>query len=195
MALRYSDEELKEFRTLIEKKLAEAEEQLDLLENQITDTTENSNDDHGGDWVDDSAYSMDLEMLNNMANRQKKYIADLKAALVRISAKTYGVCMNTGELIDKRRLMAVPTTTKSLAAKGEEQKTSATKGRNMPKRPYIKSKEKKVTSVVKKSSKPKSAPLVDDFDDDDDDYMMDDAVGDVSLDDIDDPIDEDSYDD
>ncbi len=86
MALRYSDTELQEFKAIIDKRLVEAQEQLDLLENQIEETTENSNDDHGGDWVDDSAYSMDLEMLNNMANRQKKYISDLRAALVRISA-------------------------------------------------------------------------------------------------------------
>jgi len=38
-------------------------------------------------------------------------------ALVRIGNKTYGICRETGSLIAKERLMAVPHTTLSMAAK------------------------------------------------------------------------------
>lgn len=115
--IRYSDTDLEEFRLLIEKKLDTAQEQLESLKEQILEMSEKTGDDHGGDWVDDSSINNDMEMLNNMAIRQKKYVQDLNNALLRIKNKAYGVCVITGELIDKRRLMAVPTTTKSLSAK------------------------------------------------------------------------------
>jgi RNA polymerase-binding transcription factor DksA len=67
--------------------------------------------------MDDSSTNNDVEMLNNMAIRQRRFIQDLENALIRIQNKVYGVCTVTGELIDKKRLLAVPTTTKSLAAK------------------------------------------------------------------------------
>lgn len=51
------------------------------------------------------------------ANRQRKHVIDLQNALLRVHNKSYGICCITGELIDKRRLLAVPTTTKSLAVK------------------------------------------------------------------------------
>ncbi len=114
---RYSDEELEEFQAIIEKKIAQTEEQLESLQSQIIEISENTSDEHGGDWVDDSSINSDMEMLNNMAIRQQKYLQDLNNAMLRIRNKVYGVCVITGELIDKRRLMAVPTTTKSLTAK------------------------------------------------------------------------------
>lgn len=114
---RYSDEELEEFRVLIEKKIAQTTEQLESLQSQILEISENTGDEHGGDWVDDSSINNDMEMLNNMAIRQRKYLQDLTNAEMRIKNKVYGICVITGELIDKRRLLAVPTTTKSLTAK------------------------------------------------------------------------------
>lgn len=60
-------------------------------------------------------------MLNNMAIRQRMYIKDLENALIRIRNKSYGICSISGQLIDKKRLLAVPTTTKSLEAKAVEQ--------------------------------------------------------------------------
>lgn len=137
--IRYADEELNEFRLLIESKLEEAKKQLDTLQEQILEITEIAGDEHGGDWMDDSNVNNDVEMLNTMAIRQRKYIKDLENALVRIKNKTYGICVVTGELIDKRRLMAVPTTTKSVLAKNEEQKQVEEKTIVGPtKTPYIK---------------------------------------------------------
>lgn len=118
---RYSDTELEEFRILIQGKLDMAREQLEQLQSQIFEITENSDDEYGSDWMDDSSINNEIEILNDMAIRQRKYIQDLDNALVRIKNKTYGICVVSGELIDKKRLLAVPTTTKSIAAKNAEQ--------------------------------------------------------------------------
>ena len=118
---RYSDAELEEFRVLIQTKLDMARNQLEQLQSQIFEITENSDDEYGSDWMDDSSINNEIEILNDMAIRQRKFILDLENALVRIKNKTYGICVVSGELIDKKRLLAVPTTTKSIAAKHAEQ--------------------------------------------------------------------------
>ena len=86
---RHSDEDLEEFRVLVQKKLDQTTEQLESLESQIMEISENSSDDHGGDWVDDSSTNNDIEMLNNMAIRQRKYLVDLNNAMMRIKNKRF----------------------------------------------------------------------------------------------------------
>jgi RNA polymerase-binding transcription factor DksA len=177
---RYSDEDLMEFKALIDKKMERAKEQLESLQEQILEITENTSDEHGGDWVDDSSTSSDIEMLNRMAIRQRQYVRDLENALLRIRNKTYGICSVTGELIDKRRLMAVPTTTKRLEVKlgqikpeptpPEEDDDDEENTPNAKKEKKKKPAEKKIiTRVIKKSSStpPKAVPIDDDDDDDD----------------------------
>jgi RNA polymerase-binding transcription factor DksA len=44
----------------------------------------------------------------------------LQAALVRIENKTYGICRETGKLISKERLRAVPHATLSIDAKNNQ---------------------------------------------------------------------------
>ena len=56
-----------------------------------------------------------------MGARQLKFIQGLKAALVRIENKTYGICRVTGKLIPKERLRAVPHATTSIEGKMMEQ--------------------------------------------------------------------------
>lgn len=112
---RYSKEDLEVFRFIIEKKLDKAERQLTALDLQIWDNTQNKT--NQGNLIDNSFIANDLDMLQTMVNRQRRYILDLKNALERIKNKSYGICIITGELIDKRRLIAVPTTTKSLEGK------------------------------------------------------------------------------
>lgn len=136
---RYSDEDLEEFRALVQKKLDQTQEQLESLQSQIIEISENSSDDHGGDWVDDSSTNNDMEMLNNMAIRQRKYLQDLTNAMMRIQNRVYGVCVITGELIDKRRLLAVPTTTKSLTAKTDARREAeARMTHRITDNPYVK---------------------------------------------------------
>lgn len=176
--VRYSDADLEVFGAIVDEKLNLAQEQLEHLQEQILEISETVNDDHGGDWVDDSAVSTDLEMLGNMASRQQKYIQDLRNAQLRIKNKTYGICVITGELIDKRRLLAVPTTTKSLTAKTDIRKREEEKlTHRITDNPYVKesAKEKEVkpkiiTKVIRKNTpKQPIIPInIDDEDEDDD---------------------------
>ena len=210
--LRYSDAELDEFREIIETKLRRATKHLTELQEQIVEITENTSDEHGGDWVDDSSINNDVEMLNNMAIRQRVHIQDLQNAFVRIKNKSYGICIVTGELIDKRRLLAVPTTTKSMAAKVSEQQQPPEKKIKPVQESFEERKDiekvipqkRIITTVIRKSSPNKKKPTVDpdDFDDDllgvssakdafgDDDSAL--LYGDVS--DLDDDIADDSSD-
>lgn len=115
--VRYSDEDLMEFKALIEEKLAKALEELDFTQKQIDELNENGFNQQGGDWYDDSTAHTDLELLQRMAVRQQRHIQDLRNALLRIQNKTYGICTITGQLIDKNRLRLVPHATKSIDGK------------------------------------------------------------------------------
>lgn len=111
----YSASDLTTFKFAIEKKLDRAERQLTALDLQIWEVREHKLNQL--DLVDNSSTSNDLDMLETMAIRQRKYILDLKHALQRIHTKSYGICIVTGELIDRKRLLAVPTSIMSLEGK------------------------------------------------------------------------------
>ncbi len=169
MVVRYSDADLAEFKEIIDKKLEDAKANLLSLQDQILEITENTSDEHGGDWMDDSSINNEMEMLNNMAIRQRMYIKDLENALVRIRNKSYGICSITGELIDKKRLLAVPTTTKSLSAKTEEARHKEDKPSAKPlvkPIPPMDSSPKVITKVIRKSGGPvKPGPDLEEEDD------------------------------
>jgi len=114
---RYSDEDLQEFKTLIEEKQAKAQEELEFTRSQIAELNETGFNQQGGDMYDDSGAHADLEFMQRMATRQEKFIDDLQKALYRIQNKTYGVCIVTGDLIPKERLRVVPHATKSVDGK------------------------------------------------------------------------------
>ena len=113
---RFSDTELNEFKTIINKKLAEAREELDFYQDQMKES-EMNDDDIKFSGMEDGGHTNDKEHLSAMANRQIKFIQGLESALIRIENKTYGICRMTGNLIDKKRLMAVPHATLSMEAK------------------------------------------------------------------------------
>ncbi len=116
---RYSDSELLEFKALIADKLASAKEELFNLTSSLSSPNKNGTDDTAGTYktLEDGSATLEKEQLNQLAARQKKFIENLEAALVRIENKTYGICRETGNLIQKERLMAVPHATLSMAAK------------------------------------------------------------------------------
>lgn len=179
VTVRYSDEDLAEFKAVIDSKLDKAMEQYQSLKEQLKDITENNTDDFAKDITDFSSIQTEIEMLNNMANHQRKYIQDLENALIRINNKSYGICVVNGELIDKKRLLAVPTTTKSVTAKTQSEmkdKMIIPKEKirgfddemDMDDEKPVKKSEPKspviITKVIKKSTKAKP---VDPLDDDD----------------------------
>lgn len=112
---RYSDEELEEFQKLIEKKLERARGELQYYEQQLQDMADNPDAKVRG--LDDGTGTAESEAISGMALRQQRLIKHLENALIRIQNKTYGVCRETGKLISKERLRAVPHATLSIAAK------------------------------------------------------------------------------
>jgi len=116
--LRYSKEELKEFENLLLDKRAEALKELETLKKSISSNSSGSDNNHNGmKTLEDGADALEREQLNQLAARTKKYIIQLENALVRIKNNTYGVCIDTGKLISKDRLRAVPHTQHSIEAK------------------------------------------------------------------------------
>ncbi len=116
---RYSDEELKEFKILINKKLESAKEDYEMYKNSITQSDGNDISDTSPTFkvLEEGAATLSKEEAGKLAQRQLKFIQHLQAALVRIENKTYGVCRDTGKLISKERLRAVPHATLSIEAK------------------------------------------------------------------------------
>ncbi len=116
---RYSETDLQEFKGLILDKLRIAKEELSSLATSLSSPNANGTDDTAGTYktLEDGSATLEKEQINQLAARQKKFIEQLEAALVRIENKTYGVCRETGKLIPKERLRAVPHTTLSMEAK------------------------------------------------------------------------------
>jgi DnaK suppressor protein len=114
---RYSDAELEEFRALINNKLKKAHEELEYYQDQIHQLSESEN---RFSSLEDGSVTLEKENIMQLASRQLKYIQHLDNALIRIQNKTYGVCRETGKLIPKDRLRAVPHATLSLEAKNKQ---------------------------------------------------------------------------
>ena len=112
---RYTDEELEEFNILVTEKLQKAKEQLSFYMSQLNDIHDNPDSKIKG--LVDGIFTAESERVTNMASRQKKLIQHLENALIRIKNKVYGVCRETGKLISKERLRAVPHATLSIEAK------------------------------------------------------------------------------
>ncbi len=121
---RYSDAELEEFKQLILEKLEKAKKDYDLLKGTITNSNGNDTEDTSPTFkiLEEGAATLSKEEAGRLAQRQLKFIQHLQAALVRIENKTYGICRETGHLIPKERLRAVPHATLSIEAKNEENK-------------------------------------------------------------------------
>ena len=116
---RYSDEELEEFRAIINDKLAIARDSYTKMMRRLMNQDANDVDDTSPTYkaLEEGSLTQSKEELVAMAARQQKFIQGLEAALVRISNKTYGIDRMTGELISKERLRAVPHATLSVASK------------------------------------------------------------------------------
>jgi len=112
---RYSDEELSEFETLIDNKLQESKEQLNFYMSQLAERADNADTKVKG--LDDGIGTAENERMTTMAVHLRKHISHLENAKIRITNKVYGVCRESGKLISKERLRAVPHATLSIVAK------------------------------------------------------------------------------
>jgi len=116
---RYSDEELQEFKELINAKLEKARKDFEELKAANNSSDGNDTQDTSPTFkvLEEGASILSKEEAGRLAQRQAKFISHLEAALVRIEQKTYGICRETGKLISKERLKAVPHATLSIDAK------------------------------------------------------------------------------
>ncbi len=119
--VRYSDEELQEFATLITQEKETALDELRMLKERLDDLT-------SFDAADESMiYSMHMAEQGSEAQEKEKtyaqiqriheYIKKLEESMERVKNKTYGICRVCGCLIAKARLRAVPITTLSASYK------------------------------------------------------------------------------
>ncbi|MDR0795606.1 MAG: TraR/DksA C4-type zinc finger protein [Tannerella sp.] len=116
---RYSDAELEEFRAIINEKLDIAQKDYEQLRAGLTNSDGNDVSDTSPTFkvMEEGATTLSKEESGRLAQRQMKFIQSLQAALIRIENKTYGICRETGKLIAKERLRAVPHATLSMEAK------------------------------------------------------------------------------
>ncbi len=119
---RYSDAELKEFKAIINLKLAEAKTDLELLNDTMSLKDNNGTDDTSPTFklIEDGSDVLSREETAQLAARQEKFIKSLNDALIRIENHTYGVCRVTDKLISKERLRIVPHATLSIEAKRQQ---------------------------------------------------------------------------
>ncbi len=115
----YSKDELKEFEEIILQKLALAKEELHSLKETLSKKNDSGTDhtSYTSKLLEDGADTLERESLNQVAARQQKFVINLENALIRIKNGTYGICVDTGKLISKERLKAVPHTMHSIEAK------------------------------------------------------------------------------
>ena len=116
---RYSDEDLEEFRQIINEKLAQATKAYNAMMDQLQNGNQNDDSDTAPTYkvLEEGSVTQSKEELIQFAQRQQKFIQGLKAALMRIQNKTYGIDRITGELIPKERLRIVPHATLSVESK------------------------------------------------------------------------------
>lgn len=117
--VRYSDEELEEFRQIILNKLEKAQHDYEILKSSLAQTDGNDTQDTSPTFkvLEEGANVLSKEETGKLAQRQLQFIQHLRAALIRIENKSYGICRETGKLIAKERLKAVPHATLSIDAK------------------------------------------------------------------------------
>ena len=121
---RYTDEELEEFKQIILAKLDQARKDYEQLRAGVSNSEGNDVSDTSPTFkvLEEGAATLSKEESGRLAQRLMKFIQNLQAALIRIENKTYGVCRETGKLIPKERLRAVPHATLSIEAKMNEKK-------------------------------------------------------------------------
>ncbi|MBN2615763.1 MAG: TraR/DksA C4-type zinc finger protein [Bacteroidales bacterium] len=119
---RYSAEELLEFKQIILEKLEKARADLKLLTEAYTNFSDSDTNDTSPTFkvLEEGQQVLSKEENARLADRQRRFINNLEAALIRIENGTYGICRETGKLISKERLRAVPHATLSIEAKNKQ---------------------------------------------------------------------------
>ena len=110
----FNKEDLELFKEKLLKIKSKESIRLDEVVSQLERLSENGKDEKGENTT---SYSVQVENLLNSKSRLLKHLNQVNNALIRIENNHYGYCVATGMLIDKNRLLAVPTTTLSIEGK------------------------------------------------------------------------------
>jgi len=118
----YTKDELEEFRKIILAKIESAQEDLAVLRSATANDADNGTEDTSPTFkqFEEGSSTLSKEENVKLAERQAKFIRNLRGALIRIENKTYGICRVTGKLIAKERLKLVPHATLSMEAKNAQ---------------------------------------------------------------------------
>ncbi len=121
---RYSEDDLKEFELLIGQKLDATRSELNYIKETLSKRNDTGTDNTSGNskLLEDGADTSERENASQLAARLQRFTQQLDAAMVRIKNGTYGVCKDTGKLIPKERLRAVPHTQQTIEAKLRQSK-------------------------------------------------------------------------
>lgn len=116
---RYSEDDLKEFQVLISHKLEATRSELNYIKEALSKRNDSGTDNTSGNskLLEDGADTSERENLSQLAARLQKFTNQLELALGRIKNGTYGICVDSGKLIPKERLRAVPHTQQTIEAK------------------------------------------------------------------------------
>lgn len=107
----FTPKELEEFEELLLAKKS------DLLK-EINDQAEEVGQDFDkqGDLVDMATDLLEKEMNLSLTETERAALVAIDNALERIKNKTFGICVDSGEVINKTRLKAVPEAKRTVAA-------------------------------------------------------------------------------
>jgi RNA polymerase-binding transcription factor DksA len=115
----YTESELAEFEAIILKKLEATNNEIHFIKDTLSRADDNGTDSTaiGSKTLEDGADVREKEQLSSSMGRLQKFASNLEGALIRIKNGTYGICRDTGKLIPKERLRAVPHTQQTIEAK------------------------------------------------------------------------------
>lgn len=91
------------------------QDRLDALLRRVDDIAGDLRRPGDRDWQERAAELENDEVLENLDESSRAEVAQLRAALRRLEAGTYGRCARCGEPIAAARLQAIPSTTTCLA--------------------------------------------------------------------------------
>lgn len=115
---RYSEEELAEFAAIINEKLENNARELAYIKETLSRKNDSGTDNTGASTkLMEDVDTSEREQMSQAAVRIQKHTQQLQNALIRIKNGVYGVCIDTGKLIPKERLRAVPHTQQTMEAK------------------------------------------------------------------------------
>lgn len=108
----FSAKELTEFKEQLTEKREHLIKEIQGKEDELT----SGDKDEVGDMADLATELIERELNMSLSEVDRARLDEIDAALERIKEKTYGICVDTGEVINKARLKAVPEALRTLAA-------------------------------------------------------------------------------